>query len=117
MPDVRLNLLKKKIQQFRDERDWKQFHNPKDLAVSISIEAAELLEHFQWRTPEQSDKKVHNDRDKIAEEMADVYIYLLELSDITGIDLIEATEKKIEKNAKKYPVEKSKGNSKKYTEL
>ena len=117
MTDARLYSLKKKIQQFRDERDWKKYHNPKDLAISISIEAAELLEHFQWKTPEQLDKKVQDDREKIGEEMADVYIYLLELSDITGIDLIDAAEKKLEKNAKKYPVDKSKGNSKKYTEL
>ena len=117
MLNDRLDILKGKIRQFRDERDWKQFHNPKDLAISISIEAAELLEHFQWRTSEEVEKKIQTDQEKISEEMADVYIYLLELSDITGIDLIDAAEKKLEMNAKKYPIDKSKGNSKKYTEL
>ncbi len=115
--EVRLSKLKETIRKFRDERDWKQFHNPKDLAVAISVEAAELLEHFQWKNGSEVDKKVKADKEKIEEEMADVYIYLLELSDIIDVDLIEAAKRKIAKNEIKYPADKAKGNAKKYTEL
>lgn len=106
-----------RIRKFRDERDWKQFHNPKDLAVSISIEAAELLELFQWQNADQSTRFAAQNRERVAEEIADVAIYLIELADITGIDLAHAIEVKLEKNAKKYPVEKSRGVSTKYTDL
>ena len=109
--------MKEKIRQFRDERDWKQFHNPKDLAISIAIEAGELLEEFQWKDKEGVENKVTQEKRKVEDEMADIYIYLLEMSDVLGIDLIEAANRKMEKNAAKYPVEKAKGNSKKYTEL
>ncbi len=113
----RIAELKEKIRKFRDDRNWAQFHNPKDMAISISIEAAELLEHFQWKDKLEVDKKVKEDKNKIEEEMADIYIYLLEMSDNLGIDLIEAAKKKMAKNEIKYPVEKAKGNAKKYTEL
>lgn len=106
-----------KIKKFQDERDWKQFHNPKDLAVSISVEAAELLENFQWKTKEQSENLPIEKVQAVKEEIADVFMYLLELSDIMGLDLIQAASEKMEKNAKKYPVEKAKGNAKKYNEL
>lgn len=92
-----LNELKKLVVEFRDERSWKKYHNPKDLAISVSIEAAELLELFQW------DNKY--DKEGLEDEMADVLIYLLSLSDVTHIDLYEAVIKKIEKNSIKYPVE------------
>ena len=106
-----------KIRKFRDERDWKQFHDPKNLAVSISVEAAELLELFQWRNGEEAFRHAAENRERVSEEIADVAIYLLELVDVLGLDLEKVIEDKLEKNAKKYPVEKSKGRITKYTEL
>ena len=105
------------IRRFRDERDWKQFHNPKDLAISISIEAAELLEHFQWKAAGDVEKHVTDKKDQISDEVADVAIYLFELADILGIDVKEAIRTKLKKNALKYPVEKAKGVSTKYTDF
>jgi len=95
-----------RIRRFRDERDWLRFHNPKDLAMSVSIEAAELLELFQWRSTEQSTRFVQENREMVADEMADVAIYLLELADVAGIDLAKAIDAKLVKNAIKYPVDK-----------
>ena len=106
-----------RIRQFRDARDWLQFHNPKDLAVSISIEAAELLEEFQWKSADESRRHAAENRERVCDEIADVAIYLLELTDVLGIDLAAAIHAKLDKNEKKYPIEKSRGNSKKYTEL
>lgn len=106
-----------KIRQFRDERDWMQFHDPKSMAASIAIEAGELLEHFQWKNKEEAEEYVKTHKDDVAEEMADVAAYLFELSDILGIDLLAAMHKKIEKNAAKYPVEKAKGVHTKYDKL
>lgn len=106
-----------KIQNFRDQRDWKQFHDPKSMAASISIEAAELLEHFQWKNAEEVQEYVKTHKSEIGDEIADVAMYLFELSDNLGIDLLDAMEKKIEKNAKKYPVEKAKGKHTKYNQL
>jgi NTP pyrophosphatase (non-canonical NTP hydrolase) len=103
-----------KILKFRDDRDWKQFQTPKNLAISLSIEANEVLEIFQWA--EGSAVPV-DEKEHLAEEIADVYAYLLLLANETGIDLSEAFEKKMQKNAEKYPVEKSKGNATKYTKL
>ena len=93
-----------RIRQFRDERDWKRFHNPKDLAASISIEAAELLELFQWQSAEESARYAVANRERVSEEIADVAIYLIELADITGIDLAQAIDAKLVKNAMKYPL-------------
>jgi len=112
-----LNDLQKIIIRFRDERDWKKFHNPKDLAMSISIEAGELLQHFQWVSENEVWKVAKNRKEEIAEEMADILIYLLYLADAIGIDMEKEFLKKVEKNAEKYPVEKSRGVAKKYTEL
>ena len=110
--------LQQQIRAFRDQRDWMQFHSPRNLAVSISLEASELLEHFQWITDEKSSKQVAEERrTQIATEIADVAIYLLELSDNLGIDLKQAIEAKLQSNAEKYPVEKARGSSLKYTEL
>lgn len=106
-----------RIRQFRDARDWLQFHNPKDLAVSISIEAAELLEEFQWKSADESRRHAAEHKERVSDEIADVAIYLLELTDVLGIDLAAAIYAKLDKNEKKYPVERSRGNSKKYTEL
>ena len=106
-----------RIRKFRDDRDWKQFHDPKNLAVSISIEAAELLEIFQWMTGEQARQYAAQNKERVSEEIADVAIYLFELADIVGIDLATAIDMKLEKNAEKYPVEKARGVSTKYTDL
>jgi len=108
--------LSQQIRNFRDERDWAQFHNPKDMAIAISIEASELLEHFLWKHPEELDQRVAERRDAIEDEIADIGIYLTELADNLGIDLLAAMSRKIEKNAAKYPAAKVKGSSKKYTE-
>jgi len=108
--------LTEKIRKFRDARDWKQYHKPKELAVSVSIEAAELLEKFQWErknTPEYIDAH----KQEIGEELADVMIYLLLLADELELDVKEIVEKKLVKNEKKYPVEKAKGSDKKYNKL
>ncbi|MBO0440665.1 hypothetical protein DOK67_0001984 [Enterococcus sp. DIV0212c] len=106
--------LIKKINQFRDDRDWRQFHNPKDLAISISLEASELLENFQWKTSEEAKEK---NQENIEQELADVLIYSLMLASDLELDVEGIIGKKLELNDKKYPVEKSKGNKEKYTEL
>jgi NTP pyrophosphatase (non-canonical NTP hydrolase) len=97
--------------RFRDDRDWKQFHNPKDLAVALSIEAGELLEAYLWKKPEEASV------DKVKEELADVLAYALLLAHHYGLDIREIVEEKIRKNAEKYPVDKSKGTAAKYDEL
>lgn len=99
---------------FRDERNWEQFHNPKDLALSLSLEASELLENFQWKTSEQAKNE---NMDNLTDELADVVIYALLLSHALDINMEKAIKEKISKNRRKYPVEKSFGTSKKYTDL
>lgn len=102
------------VLKFRDDRDWKQFHNPKDLAISISLEAAELLEVFQWSA---EDVKCEEKMDKIREELADVVNYCILMADACGLDLDEIVREKIKRNNEKYPVEKAFGSKEKYTEL
>lgn len=102
-----------KIIQFRDERDWKQFHNPKDLAISLMLEAAELLENFQWKT---SDEAIAKSMTNIEDELADVLIYAVLLADNLGIPIERTILNKIEKNEAKYPVDRFKGSSRKYNE-
>lgn len=102
------------ILQFRDDRDWKQFHNPKDLAISISLESAELLEIFQWSA---DDLYCEDKMDKIKEELADVLIYAALLADCCGLDIDEIIQNKIKKNNEKYPVGKAKGSKEKYDRL
>jgi len=111
--------LAQAVRDFRDERDWAQFHNPKDLAVSVSIEAAELLEHFQWKDAGEVDAMVADAArlDAIADEMADVLLLLVSLGEATGVDLIPAAFRKLAKNAEKYPVEKARGRAEKYDQL
>jgi NTP pyrophosphatase (non-canonical NTP hydrolase) len=109
--------LTKKIIAFRDERDWKQFHNPKDLAISLVLEAGEVMEHFQWKTKEEVEEHIRTHKEDIADELADVLHYLLTLSHDLDIDLVEAEENKIQKSALKYPIEKSRGKSTKYNKL
>lgn len=101
--------LLEKIKKFNEDRDWNQFHSPDNLAKSISIEAGELLECFQWNN--------EYDLENVTDEMADVFVYLLDLANKLNIDLLEVTDKKIDKNAEKYPVDKAKGKSDKYTKL
>ncbi len=102
------------VLRFRDDRNWKQFHNPKDLAISISLEAAELLEVFQWSG---SDTLCEEKIDKIREELADVINYCILMADACGLDMDEIVKEKIKRNNEKYPVEKSKDSAKKYNEL
>lgn len=106
-----------KILQFREARDWKQFHTPKNLSESIAIEAAELLEVFQWVESSKSEQLAFEKKDKIEDEIADIMVYILYLCNDLGIDLDDAISNKIQKNDVRYPQDKSKGNSKKYTEL
>ena len=115
--DDRLNDLIEELREFVRERDWGQFHDPKNLAISVTLEASELLEHFQWKTGAEVDKHVRDNKGEIADEIADVAVYLFELSDNLGIDLLETMSRKIDKNAKKYPVAKAKGRAVKYTKL
>ncbi len=111
-----LHTLRDLLRKFAEERDWDQFHSPKNLAMALVAEAGELVEHFQWLTEEQSQ---HVDSDKLAkieEELADVLIYLVRLADKLDVDLYAASNRKIERNAQKYPASKVKGSAKKYTE-
>ena len=116
MPDSIENTLRK-IRAFRDERDWLQFHDPKSMAASIVIEAAELLEHFQWKNKEEAVAHAQSHVTEIADELADVAVYVMEFADSLGIDLLQAIHEKMKKNAEKYPIEKSKGNALKYSQL
>jgi NTP pyrophosphatase (non-canonical NTP hydrolase) len=109
--------LKLALREFAAERDWGQFHSPKNLAAALSVEAGELLEHFQWLTEDQSRSLGDDKRSAISQELADVFIYLVQLSDHMGIDLLEAAREKIEANARKYPAALAKGSIRKYTDL
>lgn len=109
--------LQAALRQFTQERDWEQFHSPKNLATALAVEAAEILEHFQWLSEEQSRSLPEAKRPAVGEELADVFLYLLQLSDKLDIDLIQAAREKMQANASKYPVERAKGISNKYNEL
>ena len=109
--------LRNKLRQFAAERDWDQFHSPKNLAMALSVEAAELLEHFQWLSDAESAAMAPEKRAKIGEELADVLLYLIRLADKLDIDLASAATEKMTVNAAKYPTYKARGSSKKYTEL
>ncbi len=109
--------LRARLLQFAQARDWLQFHSPKNLASALVVEAAELLEPFQWLTDEQSRNLPGDKRDEVAAEMADVFIYLLQLSSAMGVDLVQAAELKIARNEQRYPVVLSRGHNKKYDEL
>ena len=108
--------LRDKLRQFAAERDWDQFHTPKNLATALSVEAAELLEHFQWLTAEQSTRLPPDQKEKVRDEMADVLLYLIRLADKLEVDLIDAAAKKIDKNAIKYPAGLVRGSMKKYSD-
>ena len=117
MSSVDLNTLKIRLRDFADTRDWNQFHSPKNLSMALSAEASEIIEHFQWLTEEQSKNLPQNKLDEVATELADTLIYLIRLADKLDIDLLTAAQSKIEINEQKYPVDKAKGNAKKYTEF
>ncbi|MBI5276337.1 MAG: nucleotide pyrophosphohydrolase [Burkholderiales bacterium] len=112
-----LHALADEVIAFRDERDWKQFHNPKDVAISLLLEASELVELFQWKQGDEIAQVVAGDKARVAEELADVFYYTLLMSRDLGIDLAEALRSKLVSNAQKYPADKAKGKSSKYTEL
>ena len=116
MPDT-IQQLTDEIRAFRDARDWRQFHNPKELAVAIAAEAGELLQHFVWQSPEQSERRVQERGEQIASEIADVGILLLELADKLGLNFAECIRAKLVRNAERYPVEKARGSNRKYNEL
>lgn len=109
--------LTEKIIAYRDARDWKQFHNPKDLALSLVLEASEVLEHFQWKSKEEIEEYIRTNKDDIGEELADSLYWVLLMSHDLEIDIADALDRKIEKNNKKYPVEKAKGKHTKYNKL
>jgi dCTP diphosphatase len=109
--------LTAKIQQFVDAREWRQFHNPKDLSVAIAAEAGELMQHFVWQQENQIEARVANRRAEISSEIADVGILLFELADNLGLNLGEVMTQKIANNDLRYPVEKARGNNLKYSEL
>jgi len=119
--DTQTNIheLKEKVRKFCEDRDWDQFHNAKDLAIGISTESAELLEHFRWKSEKEVEEMFNSEkkRTEISEEMADTFYFLLRLAQKYDIDLTTALADKMEKNDKKYPVEKAKGSNKKYSEL
>ncbi len=112
-----LETLRARLADFAAERDWDQFHNPKNLAMALAGEAGELLEHFQWLTFEQAENLSRESRTEVALEAADILLFLLRLCDKLGIDLAAAADKKLALNAKKYPVEKSRGRATKYDKL
>lgn len=106
-----INKITEELRKFRDERDWAQFHNPKDLAIALSIEAGELLELFLWKPAEDADTE------KVKEELADVFAYAFILADKYGLDVVKIMQDKLAKNNLKYPVHKAKGSAKKYNDL
>ena len=109
--------LQAMIRKFVDDRDWDQFHNPKDLSISLSLEAAEVLEHFQWKNDAEMAAHAEKHKDDVGEELADVLYWVLLLANKLNINLSEAFKAKMVKNEAKYPIEKAKGSHKKYTEL
>lgn len=112
-----IDSLRLALRQFAAERDWDQFHSPKNLAIALSVETSELLEHFQWMAEADSNHLPPEKLNQVRDEMADVLIYLVRIADKLGIDLLEASSKKLEVNAEKYPVEKARGSAKKYTDF
>lgn len=108
--------LTKKIVAFIEARDWKQFHNPKDLAISLSLEASEVLEHFQWKSPDEIKKYLNTNKNDIAEELVDVLYWVLLMSYYLDVDLQTAFNSKMIQNEQKYPIEKAKGKHAKYTQ-
>ena len=116
MDDDDFQELKERLQEFAEQRDWDQFHSPKNLSMALIAEAAELIEHFQWLKEEESALIQGDKLDAVRMELADIQIYLIRIADKLNVDLLDAVEKKIAINEAKYPVDKVKGQHKKYTE-
>ena len=116
MAETDFEQIKKQVRQFVVERDWDQFHSPKNLSMALIVEAAEMVEHFQWLTEEQSCNLAPDKLAEVELELADIQIYLISLAEKLKLDLVAAAEKKLALNAQKYPVDKARGNSKKYNE-
>ncbi|MCA9339132.1 nucleotide pyrophosphohydrolase [Candidatus Saccharibacteria bacterium] len=112
-----LERMQQRISKFRDARDWKQFHNPKDMALSLTLEAAEVLEHFQWKSNKEIKEELLKDKTKLSEELADVLYWVLLMSHDLSIDIERVFEEKMKQNEEKYSIDKAKGTHKKYTEL
>ena len=117
MADSFLLELNEQVNLFVEERDWDVFQTPKNLSMALIVEAAELVEHFQWMQPEESDSLPNDKKKKVAEELADILIYTVRLADRLGLDLEQSAKDKLTKNLQKYPVEKARGNATKYTEF
>ena len=115
--EMTMDSLRDQVLKFAEERDWEQFHSPKNLAISVSVEAAELLENFLWLTPEQSSTLTKDQLAKVSDELGDVLICLVNFAARLKINPLHAAAQKIRKNQEKYPIEKAKGSAKKYTEL
>ena len=115
--EINISKLQQQLREFAEARDWEQFHSPKNLACALSVEASELLEHFQWMKEEESRVLPSDKLIEVETEIADIFCYLLMISDKLGVDLIEASNKKIVANESRYPIDKSKGRSDKYTKL
>ena len=111
-----LHVLQQRLADFAAERDWQQFHSPKNLAMALSVEASELVEEFQWLTEDQSRELDDARRERVRLELADVFIYLLRIADTLGVDLLAAVDDKVVLNERKYPAERVRGDSRKYTE-
>ena len=116
MTEINMKSLASRLRKFADDRDWNQFHSPKNLSMALAGEMGELIEHFQWLTEEESKNLSGQKLAEVEEEIADIFIYLLRLSDQLDVDIVQAVENKIIKNEKKYPADKVRGSSKKYTE-
>jgi NTP pyrophosphatase (non-canonical NTP hydrolase) len=110
-----MDTMIEKIVKFVNERNWQKFHNPKDLAISLNLEAAEVLEHFQWKSPQEINDHVKNNKDDISDELVDVLYWVLLMSHYLDVDLKKAFERKMKQNEKKYPVDKARGKHSKYT--
>ena len=110
-----LEALREEVTRFVTEREWQQFHTPKNIAMALTVEAAELQEHFQWLTPDASSELTAEQLEAVADEIADVQVYLVRLADVLGVDLLAACARKMEKNRAKHPVELARGRADKYT--
>jgi NTP pyrophosphatase (non-canonical NTP hydrolase) len=110
-----LENLRARVNDFVEERDWAQFHSPKNLAMAMIVEAGEVVEHFQWMTEAESRNLSAETKEKVGQELADTFVYLLRIAEVCGIDLLAATHAKIDLNAKKYPADKARGSNAKYT--
>lgn len=110
-----INALRARVNAFVEERDWAQYHSPKNLAMAMSVEAAEVVEHFQWMTEADSRHLDADTKEQVGQELADTFVYLMRIAEVCGIDLIQAANAKIDLNAQKYPVDKCKGSNDKYT--